>query len=78
MTQCIIYLQDNGVPAVVMPTPECLQSYSIQEIAVKDVPANKPFAIVNVSDLPDAPQEAWVVSEADLTDGIGGESHEFN
>ena len=78
MTQCIIYLQDNGVPAVVMPTPECLQSHSIQEIAVKDVPANKPFAIVNVSDLPDAPQEAWVVSEADLTDGIGGEGHEFN
>ena len=78
MNQVIIYLQDNGVPAVVMPTPEALQSHSIQEIAVKDVPANKPFAIVNVSDLPDAPQETWVVSEADLTDGIGGESHEFN
>jgi hypothetical protein len=78
MNQVIIYNQDNGVPAVVMPTPECLQSHSIQEIAVKDVPANKPFAIVNVSDLPDAPQEAWVVSEADLTDGIGGEGHEFN
>ena len=79
MTQCIIYNQDNGIPAVVTPTPECLQTHTILEIAVKDVPAGKPFKIVDASDLPqDVPQEAWVVDEADLTDGIGGESNEFN
>lgn len=78
MTQVIIYNQDNGIPAVLMPTPECLAKHSIQEIAIKDVPAGKPFAIVNASDLPqDVPQEAWVVDDADLTDGIGGESNEF-
>jgi hypothetical protein len=77
MTQVIIYNQDNGVPAVVMPTQEALAAHSIQEIAVKDVPAGKRFKIVDVSVLPDAPQEAWVVSDADLTDGIGGESNEF-
>lgn len=76
--QVIIYKQDNGIPAVVVPTPEALQSHSIMQIAVKDVPAGKKFAIVDVADLPDAPQETWVVDEADLTDGIGGESNEFN
>ena len=76
--QVIIFNQDNGIPAVVMPTPQCLQTHTILEIAVKDVPAGKPFAIVDSSELPDAPQEAWVIDEADLTDGIGGESNEFN
>jgi hypothetical protein len=78
MTQVIVFLQDNGIPAVVMPTQEALQSHSIQEIAVKDVPAGKPFKIVDGADLPDAPQEAWTVDDAELTDGIGGESNEFN
>ena len=78
MTQCIIYKQDNGVPAVVIPAPECLETQSIMAIAIKDVPAGKPFKIIDVSDLPlDIPQEAWVVNEADLTDGVGGESNEF-
>ena len=77
--QAIIYLQDNGIPAVMTPAPECLQTHTILEIAVKDVPAGKPFKIVDADDLPsDGPQEAWVVDEADLTDGVGGESSEFN
>ena len=79
MTQVIIFLQDNGIPAVVMPTQECLQTHSILDIAIKDVPAGKPFKIIDASDLPqDIPQEAWTVSESELTDGIGGESNEFN
>ena len=77
MTQVIIFLQDNGIPAVCTPTPDCLQSHTIQEIAVKDVPAGRKFKIMDAADLPDAPQEAWVVNEADLTDGVGGESYEF-
>lgn len=78
MTQVIIYNQDNGIPAVVVPTPEALNTHGIMAIAIKDVPAGKPFAIVDAGDLPDAPQEAWVVDDADLTDGIGGSSNEFN
>jgi len=79
MTQIIIYRQDNGVPAIVCPTEEALASHSILEIAVKDVPADKPFKIINSSEFPQGiPQEAWVIDEADLTDGIGGESNEFN
>jgi hypothetical protein len=79
MTQVIIYLQDNGVVAVVMPTQEALDSHGIMAIAIKDVPAGKPFKIIDASELPqDVPQEAWTVDDADLTDGIGGESNEFN
>ena len=78
MTQVIIYNQDNGIPAVMMPTQEALDNYGIMAIAVKDVPAGKPFKIVDASELPDAPQEAWIVDDADLTDGIGGESNEFD
>ena len=77
MTQVIIYNQDNGVPAVVMPTQEALDAHGILAVAIKDVPAGKPFKIVDEADLPDEPQETWVVDEADLTDGVGGESHEF-
>jgi hypothetical protein len=74
----IIYNQDNGIPAVVIPTQEALDAHGIMAIATKDVPAGKPFKIVAAADLPDAPQETWVVDDADLTDGIGGESHEFD
>jgi hypothetical protein len=78
MNKKIIYNQDNGTPAVVTPTPEALALHSILEIAIKDVPVGKKFKIVDASDLPNAPQESWVIDESDLTDGIGGESNEFN
>jgi hypothetical protein len=74
----IIYKQDNGIPAVVTPTQEALDAHGIMAIAIKDVPAGKPFAIVDASELPTEPQETWVIDDADLTDGIGGESNEFN
>jgi hypothetical protein len=75
--QVIIYNQDNGVPAIVMPTAEALAQHSIEAIAIKDVPHGKRFKIINATDLPAAPQETWVVNDADLTDGVGGESSEF-
>jgi len=106
---CIIYKQDNGIPAVIAPTLEALDKYGMMAIAIKDVPAPKkiwdvptgvfetdeetgeeyevmtyriksyPFKIVDIADLPqDIPQEAWEIDDADLTDGIGGESDVFN
>jgi hypothetical protein len=43
------------------------------------VPHNKPFKIVDVSDIPSDRtfRGAWTVDEADLTDGVGAESNEF-
>jgi hypothetical protein len=80
MSQVIIYNQDNGIPAVVVPTQEALDAHSILEIAVKDVPAGKQFKIINAEELEglqNTPQEAWRIDEALLTDGVGGESNEF-
>ena len=75
----IIYNQDNGVVAVIIPTPEALEQHSIQAIAIKDVPAGKKFKIVDAADIPSdrSDRDAWTVDETDLTDGIGGESNEF-
>ena len=52
MTQLIIYKQDNGTVAVLIPTPEYLQNHTIEELAAKDVPANTPFEIVDTTDIP--------------------------
>jgi hypothetical protein len=45
----IIYPIDDGV-AIIVPAPEC--GLTIEEIAAKDVPAGKPFKIVDVEDIP--------------------------
>jgi hypothetical protein len=71
MSQFIIFNQDDGIPAVLMPTQEFVDQHGIQEVALKDVPYNKPFKIVSAADLPNAPQEAWVVPDSALTDGVG-------
>lgn len=73
----ILYIQNNGNPAVVIPTPEALVQYGIEAIAQKDVPAGKPYKIIDASELPSAPQETWLVDESQLTDGVGAESNEF-
>ena len=79
MTQVIIYNQDNGIPAVMVPTPEALARYGIMAIAIKDVPAGKRFKIIEASDLPqDVPQESWIVDDADLTDGVGANGSTFD
>ncbi len=51
MNQRIIYPTDDGGVAVIIPAAEC--GLSIEEIAAKDVPAGKPFKIVDVSDIPE-------------------------
>ena len=80
MDQRIIYLTDDGDVAVIVPAPECLQNYTIEEIAAKDVPAGKPYKIVLVEDIPSDRtfRNAWTVNEADLTDGVGAESNMFS
>jgi hypothetical protein len=48
MNQRIIYPTDDGV-AIIVPA-DC--GLTIEEIAVKDVPAGKPYKIVDVTDIP--------------------------
>jgi len=50
MNQRIIYPTDDGGVAVIIPAIEC--GLTIEEIAAKDVPAGKPFKIVDTADIP--------------------------
>lgn len=80
MKQVIVYNQDNGVVAVIHPTPEALAVYGIDAIAQKDVPEGKPYKIMNASDLPTdrAERDAWTIDDADLTDGVGADFSTFD
>ena len=75
----IVYQTDEGGVAVIIPTPECLQDHTIEEIAQKDVPAGKPYKIVTTADIPADRtfRSAWEVDPATLTDGIGADSSSF-
>ena len=50
MTQVIIFPNDEGWLSVVSPALEC--GLTIEEIARKDVPAGKPYHIINADQLP--------------------------
>ena len=50
MNQRIIYPTDDGGVAVIIPAPGC--GLTIEQIAAKDVPAGKPYEIVDVSVIP--------------------------
>lgn len=50
MNQRIIFPTDEGGVAVIIPAPDC--GLTIEEIAAKDVPAGKPFKIVDAADIP--------------------------
>ena len=67
MSKRIIYNQDNGNVAVIIP---CNCGLTVEEIAQKDVPTGKPYAIIEASELPDREhRNAWEIDEKDLKDG---------
>lgn len=76
----IIYRTDEGGVAVIIPTQEALSKYGIQSIALKDVPAGKPFKIVAASEIPAdrSQRNLWAVDAAELTDGVGSDSNTFD
>lgn len=49
MNQRIIYPTDDGGVAVIIPA-DC--GLTIEEIAAKDVPAGKPYKIIDAADIP--------------------------
>lgn len=79
MNQRIIFQNDEGGVSVIVPSPNCLKEHTIEEIAAKDVPAGKPYKIVDVADIPSDRtfRNAWEVDANTLTDGVGAESNEF-
>ena len=73
MNKRIIYKQDNGTVAIIVPTPDALQTMTVEEIALKDVPTGKSYKIVDVSEISDDRtfRDAWTIDDAELTDGVG-------
>lgn len=73
MEKRIIYKNEDGSVAVIIPSPDC--GLTVEEVALKDVPYGRPFKIVDVAELPaDRTQrDAWTVAEEDLTDGLGAD-----
>ena len=50
MDKRIIYPNDNGIVAIITPSENC--GLTISQIAAKDVPAGKPYKIIDVSEIP--------------------------
>lgn len=63
MNQRIIYPNDEGGVSILIPAPEC--GLTIEQIAAKDVPAGKPYQIVDVADIPSDRtfRNAWTYEE---------------
>lgn len=71
-TKRIIYPTDDGGVAVIVPA-DC--GLTVEQIAAKDVPAGKPYKIVDASEVPSDRtwRNAWTIDEAELTDGVGAD-----
>ncbi len=76
----VIYRNEEGGMVVLIPAPEALEKYTLEQIAEKDVPEGVPYKIVDVSEIPSdrAFRNAWEIEEAELTDGVGGTITSFD
>lgn len=65
MDKRIIYPNDFGGVSIIIPTPEYMETHTIEELAAKDVPAGKSFKIVDVADIPEDRtfRDAWEYTE---------------
>ena len=73
MNKRIIYKNPDNSVSIIIPSPEALQSMTIEQIAKKDVPTGYKYKIVDVSEIPSdrSLRNAWSIDEAELTDGVG-------
>jgi hypothetical protein len=71
MSKRIIYNQDNGIVAIIVPNEK--YNLSVEAIAKKDVPTGKKYKIVDISEISSDRtfRNAWEIDEAELTDGVG-------
>lgn len=75
MNKLIVFPNDNGGVVFCYPAPQC--ELSIEEIARKDVPAGKPYLLVDDADVP-KDHTFFAAFEADFSNpdgyGIGAEA----
>jgi len=58
---------------IITPTPEALETMTIDEIARKDVPTGFAYKIVDDNFVPTDRtfRNAWTINDDELTDGVG-------
>jgi len=68
MNSRIIYPTDDGGVAVIVTAAEC--GLTIEEIAAKDVPAGKPYKIIDAADVPADRtfRNAWTADFSEVTE----------
>lgn len=69
----ILFKNDDGGVSVIIPSDEALQSHTIQEIAIKDVPGSgTPYWIVDASEIPSdrSNRNAWTIDESVPPTGV--------
>lgn len=78
MNSRIIYQTAEGGVAVIIPAPDC--GLTVEQIAAKDVPAGKPYKIVDASEIPAdrSQRNAWTCDDAILTDGVGNDTNDWD
>jgi hypothetical protein len=52
MNKRIIYKNPDNSVSIIVPSAEYLETHTIEQLALKDVPANTPYKIVDVSEIP--------------------------
>jgi hypothetical protein len=79
MNKAIIFKNDQGGVSIIHPTAEVLAKYTIEQVAVKDVPTGKAYAIIDKSEIPTDRtfRDAWDIDESLLTHGLGNLTNEF-
>jgi hypothetical protein len=80
MDKVILFKNTEGGVTIIVPSPEALRKYAIEQIAEKDVPEGSPYKIINRSELPSdrAFRDAWDIDDSELTDGVGGSITSFD
>lgn len=80
MAKVIVFKNNEGGISVIHPAPKVLATRSVEEVARKDVPAGKPYAIVNESDLPADRtfRGAWEIDDGELVDGTGNTTNKWD
>lgn len=75
MTKRIIYQTNDGNVAVIVPAPDAVVQYGIDNIALKDVPFGKPYKIIDTNDVPADRtfRAAWEIDLNLLDSGVGAD-----
>jgi len=68
MDKRIIYPYNDGGICILIPAPECC--LRLEEIAAKDVPAGKPYKIIDAADVPADRtfRNAWTADFSEVTE----------